>query len=628
MRRVQNDGAGEAPRNGAGAPEASTREQPAPPLPAGERSRRFAAGEEGEARLTLLLRHRLGQQMPLTRPAEPGRPLPPERGRGVGRPFRAVLGDGPEGPSYESKRSRSFAAVSGRSRRAVRRSCRALACLGLLTLLASLLTLSPAAAQGPKQPAPQKIAVAADGTDLFRALLDRRGIKPIKLQDMRTIRRWDDVIVIVIGSTHGGNFGSAMGQVQNAKNNSGAALIASDSYIHLGSVWRANGGFPDSVEIQNARVECRDNNSVHAADIGNGQLEPLPNCPYVVPLSDLGVREAPDPDNPIGRLFAGLTRVATNEPSYIFANTLSGEFRFALAGFPAKSVSVSNRQNLPKNAYFAVGGYGEDWSRYHFLAMADHSVFINQMLIEPGTDNLELAYRTIDYLQGPNKRKRCLFVENGRVVEEFDGLRKAFASQNPIPIPDFAKIQEKLVDLGNMAADRIQTRNIPNTILDRGFGLPRIMWFLLILLSIYVTFHLLRRWSATRKPTDQPPPPTVAGVPAGPPGVFDRRQKELLRRDNVYEPVRDLVREFFVSLGVHGDQGPRHPKLVISDAVRKPESLRQAIRDFWKLAYGPPQEVNVGRWRELEPYFVRLREAHADGKWRFVMPGAPVAATV
>jgi hypothetical protein len=96
----------------------------------------------------------------------------------------------------------------------------------------------------------------------------------------------------------------------------------------------------------------------------------------------------------------------------------------------------------------------------------------------------------------------------------------------------------------------------------------------------------------------------------------------------VYEPVRDLVREFFVSLGIHGDQGPRHPKLVVSDVVRKPDSLRQAVRDFWKLAYGPPQEMSVGRWRELEAYFVRLRDAHADGKWRFVMPDSPVASAV
>jgi hypothetical protein len=69
------------------------------------------------------------------------------------------------------------------------------------------------------------------------------------------------------------------------------------------------------------------------------------------------------------------------------------------------------------------------------------------------------------------------------------------------------------------------------------------------------------------------------------------------------------------------------PKLVISDAVRKPESLRAAVKDFWRLAYGPPREVPVSRWREMEPYFDRLRQAHADGKWHFAFAGGPVAAT-
>jgi hypothetical protein len=60
------------------------------------------------------------------------------------------------------------------------------------------------------------------------------------------------------------------------------------------------------------------------------------------------------------------------------------------------------------------------------------------------------------------------------------------------------------------------------------------------------------------------------------------------------------------------------PRLVIdARAVRKPDSLRQALRDMWRLAYGPPMYVSAQRWFELEPYFERLRRAHEDGKWRF-----------
>ena len=68
----------------------------------------------------------------------------------------------------------------------------------------------------------------------------------------------------------------------------------------------------------------------------------------------------------------------------------------------------------------------------------------------------------------------------------------------------------------------------------------------------------------------------------------------------------------------------RPPKLVIADVVRKPESLRMAIKDFWRIAFGPPEVLTVHRWRELQPFFDRVRQAHADGKWRFVMAESPV----
>jgi hypothetical protein len=196
-------------------------------------------------------------------------------------------------------------------------------------------------------------------------------------------------------------------------------------------------------------------------------------------------------------------------------------------------------------------------------------------------------------------------------------------------------MQDKLVDLGNAIIDRLETNNAHNNLLlgspsnpeGQSRNLAWIMRFFLIVATAFAAWFVLRRVWGSRKPNDLPPAPAVAGAPSGPPGVFDRRQKELLRRNNVYEPVRDLVREFFAAVGAHGTPGARHPKLVISDAVRKPDSLRAAIRDLWKLAYGPSQVVTVGRWRELEPYFERVRQAHEDGKWRFVLAETPVAVT-
>src|SRR5262249_12973090 len=139
------------------------------------------------------------------------------------------------------------------------------------------------------------------------------------------------------------------------------------------------------------------------------------------------------------------------------------------------------------------------------------------------------------------------------------------------PQVNLKNMQDKLVDLANQGLGWVEREDILNRLLDRGFGLPSIMRFFLILLTIFACWYVLRRAWSMRKPNDIPSAPAVAGAPSGPPGVFERRQKELLRRNNVYEPVRDLMREFFESVGVQGTPGPKHPKLVISDVVRKPD---------------------------------------------------------
>jgi hypothetical protein len=40
---------------------------------------------------------------------------------------------------------------------------------------------------------------------------------------------------------------------------------------------------------------------------------------------------------------------------------------------------------------------------------------------------------------------------------------------------------------------------------------------------------------------------------------------------------------------------------------------------MWRIAFGPPLALTAQRWFEIEPYFDRLRQAHAAGKWKFVL---------
>lgn len=498
--------------------------------------------------------------------------------------------------------------------------------------LAGLLLAPTAASAQRQQAARQEVEIPASGTELFRALLDRAGVKPVRQQDLWAPGRFDDLMVVVLGTGGGGRIDvpNPVAYARSVVEQGGAALVATDFPTTLAARSRLDARF--GVQQSTAFVAWgRVRSENEDATLGGREF-----CPFAVPLTRTTHPNAPDPNTPVGQVFKDLPRVATNEPAPVRTTGFVGEFRFALAGFPRGSFQTDangfGRERLPPDAVFAVGGYGPDeWigQPYRYLGMGDHSVFINQMLIEHGTQNLELTYRVIEFLQsgGPAKRTRCVFIENGRAVERFDELRRAFAPPRPpLPIPDPTKFQQQLADFGNSFVDWLETSDTLNRLVVSGFGLPSIMKFFLIVLSIYAAWFLLRRAFAYRKPTDLPPPPAVAGVPTGPPGVFDRRQKELIRRNNLYEPVRDLVREFFASIGVHGDPGPKPPKLVVSDAVRRPESLRLAVRDFWRLAYGEPQEISASRWREMEPYFERLGQAHAAGKWRFVTDAEPVAA--
>ena len=403
---------------------------------------------------------------------------------------------------------------------------------------------------------------------------------------------------------------SALGRLEETSTH-GSALIASDTQLLLNS----SAGWQHG--IRGPRVECLDQDAIHLRKAF---------CPYVVPI-DTGK------DGQLHGLFKGLSRVATNSPSHLYVSGWGGDIQSALSRFPNKC--VTNGEILPVNSYFAVGGEGPDefnHRQYRLLVMADHSIFINQMLIEPQTDNLKLTDRVIEFLQGPGKiRRRCIFFEDGRQRETFDDLRQAYAKQNAMPLPqvNLMAMQEKLTDLGNAIIDRLQINNAHNNLIlgsDRDRSLTIIARFFLILATVVACFFLIRRLWRSRKPTDIPPPPAVAAVSTGPPGVFDRRQKELLRRDNLLEPVRDLVRDFFASIGIHAETGERMPKVVIADVVRKPDSLRTAVKDFWKIAYRPSQALSVSRWRELEPFFERLQKAHAEGKWRFVVAASSASS--
>jgi hypothetical protein len=187
--------------------------------------------------------------------------------------------------------------------------------------------------------------------------------------------------------------------------------------------------------------------------------------------------------------------------------------------------------------------------------------------------------------------------------------------------------QSAVTDIGNKLLDEAQTRDVPNTMLlgspdNPGLQsrrLTAIVTTFLVLGSVWAAWFLLRRVWRSRQPTDNPPPPFAGGAVTADRsgGLFDRRKRELVRRNNLYEPIRDALRDLFATAGATGGSGTKPPPVECTNEVRKPAKLREAIADLWKLAYGKPAVVTVRRSQELAPVIERLHRELADGTWRF-----------
>ena len=497
--------------------------------------------------------------------------------------------------------------------------------------LAAACLLLTVPATGSAQRGEDTTTLTGRGTDLFRAVLKTAGVEPLTLAQYEERGPRDDTIVVIIGSWWrsdrepvGGE--AIAGQVLQA---GGAVLYASDTDSDLGQFLGGRTG----LRVHGQRVWATDPAARHTPDIPHSLLL-VPREPR---FADRG---------PLWELFRGLNRVVAEDASCLVVDRYGGPVQHALAGFPrgARFVPAPPLKGPPEAERhpdrgpdsvrnpFAVGGTGPDRENhrpYRFLALADEAVLINRTIADATTDNLDFACRVVHFLQDPDGKNRthCLFVQYGDVVPRFDTAYR-YATRPPpvnVPLPSFEKVQQLIVDVGNRVIDRAQADDTFNKMLlgpesepaRRHRNLVGLLQTLLVVGAVWAVWFVLRRVWKARQPTEQPRPPAVVPPKPGPPGIFTRREQELIRRNNLCEPVRDTLREFFAAAGAPPGAGRVPSRLAFDSSGGKPARLRKAIDELWAIAFGNPRVLTVYQWQELEPKFGMVRQAFEDGIWRF-----------
>src|SRR5262245_28624406 len=150
-----------------------------------------------------------------------------------------------------------------------------------VSLLGALLAAGTLLAQ-PAADSPPPVEVSGGGTEVFRGLLDRAGIKPITERELTAslgLRRFDDVILISLGDPNAQGFRRAglepLKYLQQVSAQ-GSVLIAADSFLGVQS------SAQQQMAVSGDLVECRDEQASH-----RGKSK----CPYVVPANSRGNRE-------------------------------------------------------------------------------------------------------------------------------------------------------------------------------------------------------------------------------------------------------------------------------------------------------------------------------------------------
>jgi hypothetical protein len=456
-----------------------------------------------------------------------------------------------------------------------------------------------------------------EGSEVFRFALHQKQLEPAK-QAWDVLNSPRSSMIVIVGDTAAASRLIDSAQLRDFIHRGGSILIATDQ-SNVG--WRQQFG----INITGNQLTAE----------GPQNYRGIPGRPFVQPRpapaehggpSAWDIVEGMDGEGPVDA-----KRIATDRPSEMSILHVRPDLRITeLAGYVRGTKRIQGGGIVP-NSLFAVsieprGRTGR------MLVLADHSVFVNGMMgfrkdnneatgYSFDNGNWEFTNRTIDWLKGggPEPRTRCLFIEDGNIIDKF-AIEIPQPPKPPIPNLPPEVLANILLNSMNPIIEEAQERDFFNRMVESIFGVPRLLrWFFIILTVILIVSGV--RWlmrgqrkiepTATMTPTQQ-----AALLPRG--GVLRQRTAAQIEVGNLYEAASRRVRDRFNLLGGRpGADGKMPPVLIAGDVADGPV-LRRTVDWLWTLGYGEtPTTVAPNEWDQMNALLERVLVRASRGDWSF-----------
>ena len=430
----------------------------------------------------------------------------------------------------------------------------------------------------------------------IRYILGRLNLQPLASQEEAETLKAGEVAIIVFGQPR--PLERLSGKLRSFINNGGRLLFATDRRT---SVLEADFGI--TVDGRLLAIDASSALAFHG----------LSQCPFVIALQD------GEPS-----IFQGYSRIATNRPSFLEITGRSAKPIRPLARLP-KDVEIESdqsfvrqRERLEPDAMFAAGGVV---GKGRILVLADHSVFINDMMLQPDNDNFDFAVKALQWLIGPPTGggaapNRVLFVDEGSVVTNFNVPLK---SSPGIPVPTAEALNQLL--LGT------EFDNVFNRLILHRFSPGQVLSVLaLVLTGALLAYGGVRIAQSSHSIDPQAPLAVLnAGSALPSPGLIDQRHQTMLSEGKLWEAVREIARQTLGALrggddvaveskASRADSHAVAPQFIVVGSASRRRYLTNVAVHLWTLAYTEkPRPLSLAEFRRVVTESNELARASREG---------------